>query len=71
MAEGVPIESGMVTRAIARAQKKVEDRNRGAQEPPRVRRGHGPAAPPDLQRGRRSSRRRARRRWCSRCSSAR
>src|SRR6185295_15223528 len=27
MAEGVPIESGMVTRAIARAQKKVEDRN--------------------------------------------
>jgi preprotein translocase subunit SecA len=27
MAEGVPIESGMVSRAIARAQKKVEDRN--------------------------------------------
>ncbi len=27
MGEGVPIESGMVTRAIERAQKKVEDRN--------------------------------------------
>ncbi|MFN0244853.1 MAG: preprotein translocase subunit SecA [Planctomycetota bacterium] len=27
MSEGVPIESGMVSRAIARAQKKVEDRN--------------------------------------------
>jgi preprotein translocase subunit SecA len=27
MAEGVPIESGMVTRAIERAQKKVEERN--------------------------------------------
>ena len=44
MEENVPIEHGMVSRAIERAQKQVEAQNFGPQASPRVRRRHEQAA---------------------------